>query len=98
MGSSPGASDLSQPNLRKPQRAPFERRLTLFSLLLVAPALLVSGILIWLQPWPLAWKLTLLGAESILSVLLGLALRDHVVRPLQTLANVVGALREEDYS
>jgi two-component system, NtrC family, nitrogen regulation sensor histidine kinase NtrY len=97
MGSSPGASDF-QPDLRKPQRAPFERRLTLFSLLLVTPALLVSGILIWLQPWPLALKLTLLGAESILSVLLGLALRDHVVRPLQTLANVVGALREEDYS
>jgi nitrogen fixation/metabolism regulation signal transduction histidine kinase len=43
-------------------------------------------------------KLTLLGAELFLCLLLGVALHDHVVRPLQTLANVVGALREEDYS
>jgi len=29
---------------------------------------------------------------------IGAALHDHIVRPLQTLANVVGALCEEDYS
>jgi nitrogen fixation/metabolism regulation signal transduction histidine kinase len=98
MGSSPGVTDSSKRNLRKPHRAPFERRLARFSFLLVAPALLVSGILIWLQPWALGTKLTLLGAELLLCLLLGVALRDHVVRPLQTLANVVGALREEDYS
>ncbi len=31
-------------------------------------------------------------------LLIGAALLDHVIRPLQTLANVVGALRQEDYS
>ena len=31
-------------------------------------------------------------------MLIGAALHDHIIRPLQTLANVVGALREEDYS
>jgi nitrogen fixation/metabolism regulation signal transduction histidine kinase len=30
--------------------------------------------------------------------LIGAALHDHIVRPLQTLANVVGSLRDEDYS
>jgi len=64
----------------------------------VAPALLVSGIVIWLQPWSLQSKLILLGAESFTCLLIGAALHDHIVRPLQTLANVVGALREEDYS
>src|SRR5205823_1274262 len=83
---------------RKRQRAPFERRVTRLSFLLVAPALLVSGIVIWLQPWSLQSKLMILGAESFACFLIGLALHDHVVRPLQTLANVVGALREEDYS
>jgi nitrogen fixation/metabolism regulation signal transduction histidine kinase len=66
--------------------------------LLVAPALLVSGILIWLQPWTVESKAMLLGAEMFACLLLGAALRDHIVRPIQTLANVVGALREEDYS
>jgi len=80
------------------RRAPFERRVIRFSMLLAAPALLVSGILIWLQPWTLQPKLMLFGAEVLLCLLLGAALLDHVVRPLQTLANVVGALREEDYS
>jgi two-component system, NtrC family, nitrogen regulation sensor histidine kinase NtrY len=57
-----------------------------------------SGILIWLQPWALESKL----AVSVLILfawwLLAMALQDQAVRPLQTLANVVAALREEDYS
>jgi len=35
--------------------------------------------------------------EFFLWLVLTLALLDQIVRPLQTLANVVGALREEDY-
>jgi two-component system, NtrC family, nitrogen regulation sensor histidine kinase NtrY len=98
MGFSAGISESSKHKLQRPQRAPFERRVTRFSWLMVAPALLVSGILIWLQSWSVESKLMLLGAELLASLLLGVALHDHVVRPLQTLANVVGALREEDYS
>jgi nitrogen fixation/metabolism regulation signal transduction histidine kinase len=66
--------------------------------MLVVPGFLISGILTWLQPWALESKLTLLAAELLLCLLVGVALHDHIVRPLQTLANVVGALREEDYS
>lgn len=43
-------------------------------------------------------KLLLLGAELLACLLIGTVLHDLIVRPLQTLANVVGALREEDYS
>jgi len=98
MGSSPSVNKPSIATRRKRQRAPFERRVTRLSFLLVAPALLVSGIVIWLQPWSLQSKLMILGAESFACLLIGAALHDHIVRPLQTLANVVGALREEDYS
>jgi len=97
MGSSPGLTSSTAQKKRKP-RAPFERRITRFSILLVLPGILVSGILIWMQPWSLQSKLLLLFAELIVCLLIGAALHEHVVRPLQTLANVVGSLREEDYS
>jgi len=98
MGSSPGASGSFKPKKLKRHRAPFERRVDRFAFFLVAPALVVSAILIWQQPWSLGSKLLLLGSELLACFLIGLALHDHVVRPLQTLANVVGALRDEDYS
>ncbi len=98
MGSSPSANNSSKRNIRKPHRAPFERRVTRFSVLLVAPGLLVSGILVWLQAWAIESKLIVLGGELLACLLIGAALQDHIVHPLQTLANVVGALREEDYS
>jgi two-component system, NtrC family, nitrogen regulation sensor histidine kinase NtrY len=97
MGSSPGLSGAPLRNRGK-RRAPFERRVTRFSILLVAPGLLVSGILIWFQSWSLESKLILLGAELLACLLFGISLHDHVVHPLQTLANVVGALRDQDYS
>jgi nitrogen fixation/metabolism regulation signal transduction histidine kinase len=62
------------------------------------PGLLISGILIWLQPWALESKLILLVVELLACVLIAASLHDHIIRPIQTLANVVGALREEDYS
>lgn len=98
MGSSSGANQASRRIPRKPQRAPFERRVLRFAVLLVAPGLLVSGILVWLQSWTVESKLVLLGIEVLLCFLIGAALHDHIVRPLQTLANVVGSMREEDYS
>jgi two-component system, NtrC family, nitrogen regulation sensor histidine kinase NtrY len=93
-----GAMASSTHKHRKSRRTPFEHRVAQFSLLLVTPGLIVSGVVIWLQPWSLESKLLLLGAEAIACLILGTALHDLVIRPLQTLANVVGALREEDYS
>jgi len=95
MGSSPNGNDSA--NKRK-SRVPFERRVIRFVALLVVPGLLISGILIWLKPWALESKLLLIGIELLLCLVIGAALHDHIIRPIQTLANVVGALREEDYS
>jgi nitrogen fixation/metabolism regulation signal transduction histidine kinase len=59
---------------------------------------LISGILIWFQPWSAESRLALFGSELFSWWLLAVALREHTTRPLQTLANVLSALREEDYS
>jgi two-component system nitrogen regulation sensor histidine kinase NtrY len=100
MGSSPQGS--SRPGGHKPPRKRvrllYERRVNLFSLLVAIPGLLVSGIFIWLQPWTLESKLALVFAELFVWWLLAMALQEQATRPLQTLANVIAALREEDYS
>jgi nitrogen fixation/metabolism regulation signal transduction histidine kinase len=51
-----------------------------------------------MQPWSTSSRLALTGAELFVWWLLALALQEQTTRPLQTLANVIGSLREEDYS
>jgi nitrogen fixation/metabolism regulation signal transduction histidine kinase len=60
--------------------------------------MLLSGTFIWLQPWSLESKVALTFAELFAWWLLAMALQEQTTRPLQTLANVISALREEDYS
>ena len=96
MGSSRREAEASK--RKKRQRAPFERRIIRSSLWLAIPGFVTSGVLIWLQDWAIESKLALLAAELIVCGLILAALHDQIIRPLQTLANVVGALREEDYS
>jgi len=83
---------------RKRIRLLYEHRIGLYSLLVALPGILVSGILIWLQSWSVESKLALSIAGLFTWWMLALALHGQTIRPLQTLANVVGALREEDYS
>ena len=83
---------------RKRPRLLYEHRISLYSLLVALPGIGVSGILIWRQPWSVDAKLALLIVELFVWWLLSLALHEQTTRPLQTLANVVAALREEDYS
>jgi nitrogen fixation/metabolism regulation signal transduction histidine kinase len=100
MASSPGGS--FRPGVRKPPRKRvrllYERRISLFSLLVALPGMIVGGIFIVLQPWSTESKCALLFAELFVWWLLAMALQEQTTRPLQTLANVIAALREEDYS
>jgi nitrogen fixation/metabolism regulation signal transduction histidine kinase len=80
------------------RRTRFERRVIAFTTLLIVPGVLVSTILLLLLPWSVESKVALFVTELLVCLLLALALHEHIIRPLQTLANVVGALREEDYS
>ncbi len=54
-------------------------------------------VLIWTHNWTQDIKISLTVLEVFLWLVLTIALIDQIVRPLQTLTNVVGALREEDY-
>jgi len=83
---------------RKRVRLLYEHRINLYSLLVALPGIVVSGILIWLQQWSLESKLALSFAGLLAWWLLALGLHAQTVRPLQTLANVVASLRQEDYS
>jgi two-component system nitrogen regulation sensor histidine kinase NtrY len=100
MGSSPRGS--FRPGVRQPPRKRvrllYERRISLFSLLVALPGMFVGGLFIVVQPWTVESKCALLFAELFVWWLLAMALQEQTTRPLQTLANVIAALREEDYS
>jgi two-component system nitrogen regulation sensor histidine kinase NtrY len=100
MASSPRGS--FRPGVRKPPpkrvRLLYERRISLFSLLVALPGMIVGTVLIVLQPWAVESKCALLAAELFVWWLLAMVLQEQTTRPMQTLANVIAALREEDYS
>jgi two-component system, NtrC family, nitrogen regulation sensor histidine kinase NtrY len=76
----------------------YEKRILLFAILAALPGVAFGTTLIWTRDWTRDVKISLTVLEFFLWLVLTLALLDQIVRPLQTLANVVGALREEDYS
>ena len=102
MGSSSGGDSKSAARTLRARsrrsRLLFEKRIALFAVLAALPGIAFGTILIWTQPWTRDVKIALTALEFFLWLVLTLALLDQIVRPLQTLTNVVGALREEDYS
>ena len=76
----------------------YEKRVTLFAILAALPGIGFGTALIWTSTWSRDAKISVTVLELLLWLVLSLALHDQIVRPLQTLTNVVGALREEDYS
>lgn len=96
MGSSALGPKPSRP--RKRRRLSYERRIGLYSFFVGLPALAVSIVLVWMQPWTTESRLGLMAAVLFIWWLIALALQEQTTRPLQTLANVIGSLREEDYS
>ena len=58
----------------------------------------MSAVLVWMQAWTVESRLALIASELFIWWLFAMALQEQTTRPLQTLANVIGSLREEDYS
>ncbi|MBX6365478.1 MAG: PAS domain-containing sensor histidine kinase [Gemmatimonadetes bacterium] len=94
----------SPPSRRPPQEAPersrigFDARILIWAFLVGLPGVAVALILLWTGDFTprVQWTLTLVivgGWWGFAS-----ALRDRVVRPLQTLSNLLAALLEGDYS
>jgi nitrogen fixation/metabolism regulation signal transduction histidine kinase len=76
----------------------YERRIALFAVLAALPGVVLGTALVWSQSWSRDVKIATTVFEFLLWFLLTLALIEQIIRPLQTLSNVVSALREEDYS
>ncbi len=76
----------------------YERRVPLLSLLSALPALTVALVLVWVSDFStrLQWTLTLVTVGGWFGF--WLALRERLVRPLQTMSNMIAALQEGDYT
>jgi nitrogen fixation/metabolism regulation signal transduction histidine kinase len=74
------------------------RRAWLYCLLLTLPTFVLAVLLLYQHPIDLAPVLLLAGCLLLYLVLVAAALVEGLIRPLQTLSNVVSSLREGDYS
>jgi nitrogen fixation/metabolism regulation signal transduction histidine kinase len=92
------ASEARRRQPPKPPRLNFERRVLLYALLAGLPATLAAFALLWSGGYAprVQWTLGVLLAGCWLGF--SFALRGRVTRQLQTLANLLSALREGDYS
>src|SRR5437016_1443844 len=90
------------PEMKPPRkyrhRQSHENRLTWLMLLAVGPTIIAALALLWFGDYSakVQWTIVIV----IVTFLAGFiaSAREHVVRPLQTMANLLGALREGDYS
>jgi two-component system nitrogen regulation sensor histidine kinase NtrY len=83
---------------RRHRPAGHESRVFAAALLAGLPAVVVAETLLWVEPHSLRLRITL-SLVVLAAWLVGSALvRERVVRPLQTIANLLAALREGDYS
>ncbi len=72
--------------------------MTLLALAAGLPGLVLSTVLLWMAPYSWFARSTALLFVAGLWVFLSILLREHIVRPLQTVANLLAALREDDFS
>ena len=86
------------PDLRRGGRISFERRITLLAFFAGFPSVALSAFLLWLGGYSarVQWTVNLIVVVVWLSVVA--SLKQRVVRPLQTLSNILAALHEGDYS
>lgn len=86
------------PSLKSGGRMKFERRITFLSLAAGFPAVVLCAFLLWYGDYSgrVQWTVNLF----LVIIWLGVAfnLKQRIVRPLQTLSNILGAIREGDYS
>ena len=81
---------------RKPLK--HERQVLLLALLTGVPGLVLALVLLWAGDFAARtqWTLTILAVGAWLAI--AATLRERVIRPLQTVSNMLAALREADFS
>ena len=86
------------PALPSGGRLRFERRITVLALLAGFPAVVLSALLLWLDGYSARVQWTADLFLVIFWLAISFNLRQRVVRPLQTLSNILAAIREGDFS
>jgi len=90
------ASDRSQPPRRF--RLNFEHRVLARAVLISLPSFALAAVLLWRIDLSHLTRWTILLILAALALVTAISLRNVVLRPLQTLSNMLSAIREEDYS
>ncbi|MGD2044617.1 MAG: ATP-binding protein [Gemmatimonadota bacterium] len=80
------------------RRLGHDRRVLVLSFLVGLPGILVACLLLWVGDFPSAVRWSAAFLLVLVWLSLAFVLRDQVVRPLGTLANMLAALREGDFS
>src|SRR5437660_6389296 len=83
---------------KRSARLSYEGKITWLTFVAVAPAVIVALTLLWFGDHTpkVQWTLTILIVGCMTAFIW--STREHAVRPLQTLSNLLAALREGDYS
>src|SRR5947209_18561888 len=83
---------------RNQRRLSLENRLTWLAFGAAAPAAVIALIILWSGDYSAAvqWRLTIFIFGSVVGFIA--SAREHLIRPLQTMTNLLAALREGDYS
>jgi nitrogen fixation/metabolism regulation signal transduction histidine kinase len=76
----------------------FERRILLATLAAVLPGAIVALALLWGGDYTPRLRWTITAILVIAWLIFAASLRERVVRPLQTISNLLSAIREEDFS
>src|ERR1043166_3636285 len=84
--------------IKKSARLSYEGKITWLTFVAVAPAIIIALALLWFGDHApkVQWTLTILIVGCLAAFVW--STREHAVRPLQTLSNLLAALREGDYS
>ena len=87
-----------RPKDRHRHRLSYENRLTWLALAAAAPAVLIIMIALWTGDYSpkIQWTISILIIGCFIGFIA--SAREHLVRPLQTMTNLLAALREGDYS
>src|SRR3954470_23143887 len=80
------------------RRMTHENRLTLLTAAAVLPAAVIALSMLWFGDYTAKVQWTLTLAMFIFFAGFVSSVREHIVRPLQTMTNLLAALREGDYS
>jgi two-component system nitrogen regulation sensor histidine kinase NtrY len=97
MASRPTPGVSAKPRTRY-RRIAFEHRLRWLCVILSLPGVVLAGLFAWREHLSAALTFVLFAGLAIFALIVTGILLEQAVRPLQTLSNVIGALREEDFS